>query len=121
MTKKEIRALPQLQKFEQLYDTRNRVAEKMFQLSTQFPAKTYETHDILIFYTWYHSYATNFRLNRLQLQDSKLRCETELDLSPHGDAMTGNIIAIAVEKGVLMGAPEIQHTFLPNANEPVVS
>ena len=121
LTKKEIGTLPQLQKITQTYDSRNRAVEKVFQLSKQFPSKTYETHDVLIFYTWYQNYATNFRLNRLQFQNGALLCETELDLSPHGAAMTGNVIAVAVEKGVLTSAPAVHHTFSPNANEPEVA
>ena len=119
-TKKDLDALPQLKKFGQNYDESGRAAEKVFQLSKQFPAKTYETHDILIFFTRYQDYATNFRLNRLQLQGGTLLCETELDLSPHGNAMTGNVIAVMVEKNVLTNAPKVLHTFLPNANEPEV-
>ena len=120
-TKKDLDALPQLKKFGQNYDERGRATEKVFQLSKQFPAKTYDTHDILIFFTRYQSLATNFRLNRLKIQNGTLLCETELDLYPHANAESGNVIAVMVEKGVLTKTPEIQHTFLPNANEPEVS
>ncbi len=111
-TIKELRAKEQLLQYSLDNEKREEMFQNIYRLTSSFSEADYKKYDVVVFFTYYGSAATDFKLNSLTVENNRIKCNTDITAPyPHAAVMTGNIIAMTISKGQLTQAPEIQHIF----------